>query len=122
MKNQKIREAINTAKDFAKENDVLLTIYLVNFIDDDNLDANDYADNTEFMSMRYKGYLVNVYIGSWDSFEECGKWIDYDIFADGYELVNEGDDICETNDVLEAATDIEFYINKINNIINRKEV
>lgn len=122
MSKNKIFEAIAKAEEFAKKNDVFLEICKSSFIADDCLDVNEYADDTELMSMQYKGYLVNVYIGSWDSFEECGKWIDYDIFADGYELVNEGDDICETNDVLEAATDIEFYINKINNIINRKEV
>lgn len=125
MKNEKIREAINRAKDFSKENDIILTIYLVNFIDDDNLDVNDYPNYTDFMSMKYKGYLVNVYIGDWDSFEELGsKWIDYDILDSNndYELMNDGDDICETNDVLEAATDIEFYMNKIENIIKMKEV
>ena len=122
MGKNKIFEAITRAEELAKDNNVTLEICKENFIDDENLDVNDYADDTELMSMQYKGYLVNVYIGSWDSFEECGKWIDYDIFHNDYELMNEGDDICETNDVLEAATDIEFYINKINNIINRKEV
>lgn len=118
----KIFEAIVKAEEFAKKNSIKLEICKDNFIDDDNLDVNDYADDTEFMSMQYKGYLVNVYIGSWDSFKEGGKWIDYDIFYNGYELMNDGDDVCDTNDVLEAATDVEFYMNKINNIINRKEV
>ena len=122
MSKNKIFEAIAKAEEFAKENGVFLEICKSSFIDDNCLDVNEYANDTEFMSMQYKGYLVNVYIGRWDSFEVGGKWIDYDIFADGYDLMNEGDDICETNDVLEAATDIEFYINKINNIINRKEV
>ena len=118
----KIFEAIESAERFAKENSVTLEICKKSFIDDEHLDVNDYADDTELMSMQYKGYLVNVYIGSWDSFKECGKWIDYDIFYNDYELMNDGDDVCETNDVLEAATDIEFYINKIENIIKRKEV
>ena len=122
MSKAKISEEIARAEEFARNNGVILEINKESFIDDDSLDANVYADDTELMSMQYKGHLVNVYIGSWDSFKEVGKWIDYDIFADGYDLVNNGDDICETNDVLEAATDIEFYINKINNIINRKEV
>ena len=112
----KIIEAIVKAEKIAKENDVILEIYMNSFIDDDYLDVNDYPDDTELMSMEYKGYLVNVYIGSWDSFEEGGKWIDYDIFK-GHELINDGDDIYPTNDVLEAATDIEFYMDKINKLI-----
>lgn len=118
----KILEKIAKAEEIAQKNGVALEINKRAFIDDDCLDVNDYADDTELMSMQYKGYVVNVYIGSWDSFKEGGKWIDYDIFGSNYELMNDGDDICETNDVLEAATDIEFYINKINNIIKRKEV
>ena len=117
MSKNKIFEAIARAEEFAKENGVILEICKNSFIADDCLDVNEYADDTELMSMEYKGYLVNVYIGSWDSFEECGKWIDYDIFDSDYELMNDGDNICETNDVLEAATDIEFYINKINKLI-----
>ena len=120
-----ILEAIAKAEQFAKENDIKLEIYERSFIDDDNLDVNDYMSNTEFMSMEYRGYLVNVYIGYWDSFEELGsKWIDYDILDsnNNYELMNDGDDICPTNDVLEAATDVKFYMNKIDNIIKRKEV
>lgn len=123
MKNQKILEAINKAKDFAQENDVLLTIYLVNFIDDDNLNVNDYPDETDLMMMNYKGYRVYVSIGHWDSFNELGhKWIDYDIYNKDYKRMNDGDDIYDTNNVLEAATDIEFYINKIEDIIKREEV
>ena len=123
MNKAKIFEAIARAEEFAKEHDVILEICQGSFIDDENLDVNDYADDTEFMSMQYKGYLVNVYIGNWDSFKELGsKWIDYDIFYNDYELMNEDDDICETHDVLEAATDIKFYVDKINKIINRKEV
>lgn len=117
----KIIEAIVKAERMAKENGAVLEINMNSFIDDDYLDVNYYEDYTEFMSMQYKGYLVNVYIGSWDSFKEGGKWIDYDIFNDDLELMNDGDDIYETNDVLEAATNIEFYINKIENIIKRKE-
>ena len=120
-----ILEAIAKAEQFAKENDIKLEIYERSFIDDDNLDVNDYMSNTEFMSMEYRGYLVNVYIGYWDSFEELGsKWIDYDILYsnNNYELMNDGDYICPTNDVLEAATDVKFYMNKIDNIIKRKEV
>lgn len=117
----KIIEAIAKAERIAKENGVILEININSFIDDDYLDVNDYADDTEFMSMQYKGYLVNVYIGSWDSFKEGGKWIDYDIFDGDFKLMNDGDDIYKTNDVLEAATDIEYYINKIENIIKRKE-
>lgn len=122
MSKNKIFKAIAKAEEFAKDNGVFLEICKRSFIDDDCLDVNEYADDTELMSMQYKGYLVNVYIGSWDSFKEAGKWIDYDIFYNDYELMNDGDDVCGTNDVLEAATDIEFYINKIENIINRKEV
>lgn len=122
MNKAKIFEAIARAEEFAKKNGVILEINKASFIDDNQLDANDYANDTELMSMQYKGYLVNVYIGNWDSFKECGKWIDYDIFGDDYELMNEYDNICEIHDVLEAATDIEFYINKINKIISRKEI
>ena len=120
----KILEAIVKAEEFAKENGVELEINKGSFIDDDNLDVNDYLSNTAFMHMKYKGYLVNVYIGDWNSFDELGsKWIDYDILDpnNDYELMNDGDDICLTNDVLEAATDIEFYINKIEKIIKREE-
>ena len=112
----KIYEAIEKAKEFAIKNNIFLEIYEKAFIDEEHLDANDYPDDTELMSMEYKGCLVNVYIGSWDSFKECGKWIDYDIFK-GNELMNDGDDICPTDNVLEAATDIEFYMNKINKLI-----
>ena len=122
MSKAKIFEEIARAEEFARNNGVILEVNKESFIDDDSLDANDYADDTELMSMQYKGYLVNVYIGSWDSFKEVGKWIDYDIFYNDYELMNDGDNICQTNDVLEAATDIEFYIKKIENIIKRKEV
>ena len=122
MSKNKIFETIVGAEEFAKENGIFLEICKSSFIDDDCLDVNDYADDTELMSMEYKGYLVNVYIGSWDSFKECGKWIDYDIWFGDYELINEGDDICPTNDVLEAATDIKFYVDKIENIIKREEV
>ena len=122
MNKVKIFEAIVKAEEFAKKNGVVLEINKRGFIDDDCLDVNDYADDTELMSMQYKGYLVNVYIGNWDSFKECGKWIDYDIFKGDFELMNEGDDVCLTNDVLEAATDIEFYINEIEKIIKREEV
>ena len=121
MNKTKIFETIAKAEEVAKENDVFLEVCKSSFISDDCLDVNEYADDTELMSMQYKGYLVNVYIGSWDSFKECGKWIDYDIFDNDDELMNDGDDIYETNDVLEAATDIEFYINKIENIISKKE-
>jgi hypothetical protein len=122
MSKNKIFEAIAKAEKFAKDNGVFLEICKRSFIDDDCLDVNEYADDTELMSMQYKGYLVNVYIGSWDSFKEAGKWIDYDIFYNDYELMNDGDDVCETNDVLEAATDVKFYMNKIENIIKREEV
>ena len=122
MNKAKIFEKIERAEALAKLKGVILEINRQSFIDDETLDVNDYANDTELMSMQYQGYLVNVYIGSWDSFKECGKWIDYDIFYNDYELMNENDNICTTNDVLEAATDIEFYINKIENIINRKEV
>jgi hypothetical protein len=122
MNKNNIFKAIEKAEEIAKKNGVILEINKRGFIDDDYLDAHDYAADTEFMSMQYKGYLVNVYIGNWDSFKEFGtKWIDYDIFNDNDELMNDGDDICETNDVLKAATDIEFYINKIENIISKKE-
>ena len=117
----KIFEQIAKAKEFAIKNDMVLEINEKAFIDEEHLDVNDYADDTELMSMEYKGYLVNVYIGSWDAFKEGGKWIDYDIFDGNSELMNDGDDICETNDVLEAATDIEFYTNKIEKIISQKE-
>ena len=116
MSKNKIFEAIAKAEAFAENNNMSLQINKRGFIDDEHLDVNDYADDTELMSMEYKGYLVNVYIGSWDSFKEHGKWIDCDIFK-GNELMNDGDDICPTNDVLEAATDIEFYMDKINKLI-----
>ena len=119
MSKTKIFEAIKRAEEFAEKNNVSLQINNKGFMNDDCLDVNEYPDNTEFMSMQYKGYLVNVYIGSWDSFKEDGKWIDYDIFNGNFELMNDGDDICLTNDVLEAATDIKFYINKIEKIIQR---
>lgn len=122
MSKAKIFEEIARAEEFARNNGVILEINKESFIDDDSLDANDYADDTELMSMQYKGYLVNVYIGSWDSFKEVGKWIDYDIFYNDYELMNDGDNICQTNDVLEAATNVEFYMNKIENIIKREEI
>lgn len=115
-------EAIAKAEEFAKENGVVLEIYKDSFIDDEHLDVNDYPNETDFMTMEYKGYTVNVYIGDWDSFKELGsKWIDYDIYDKDYERMNEMDNICDTNDVLDAATDIEFYINKIENIIKREE-
>jgi hypothetical protein len=117
----KILEVIAQAKEFAIKNNIVLELNERAFIDEEHLDVNDYPDDTELMSMKYKEYLVNVYIGSWDSFKEGGKWIDYDIFYNDYELMNDGGDICLTNDVLEAATDIEFYMNKIENIISKKE-
>ena len=118
----KICEAIAKAKELATENGIILELNEKIFADAKHLDASDYADDTEIMSMQYKGYLVNVYIGCWDSFKELGtKWIDYDIFYNEDELMNDGDDICETNNVLKAATDIEFYINKIEKIISKKE-
>ena len=118
----KICEAIAKAKEFAIKNGIILELNEKIFVDAKHLDASDYADDTEIMSMQYKGYLVNVYIGSWDSFKEFEtKWIDYDIFYNDYELMNDGDDICETNNVLQAATDIEFYINKIEKIIAKRE-
>ena len=117
MNRNHILETIAKAEEYARKNGVILEINKRGFIDDDCLDVNDYADDTEFMSMMYKGYLVNVYIGSWAAFKECGKWIDYDIFYAGYELINDGDNICLTNNVLDAATDIEFYMNKINKLI-----
>lgn len=120
----KICKEIAKAENFAKENDVLLTIHWANFIDDKHLDANDYPNNTEFMTMKYKGYLVNVYVGDWDSFKELKiKWIDYDIFDlnNDYELVNDGDDVYKTDNVLKAATDVKFYMNKIEDIISKKE-
>ena len=117
----KIIETIMKAEKLAKDNDVILEIHMNSFIDDDYLGVNNYEDGTEFMNMEYKGYLVNVYIGSWDSFKEGGKWIDYDIFDLDDNLMNDGDDICPTDNVLEAATDIEFYVNKIENIILKKE-
>lgn len=120
MNKNKIFKQIARAEEFAQKNDVVLEINKRGFINDDCLDVNDYADDTELMSMQYKGYVVNVYIGSWDSFKEGGKWIDYDIFYNDYELMNDGDDICETNNVLKAATDIEFYMDKIEKIISKK--
>lgn len=121
MNKNKIFKQIARAEEFANKNDVVLEINKRGFINDDCLDVNEYADDTELMSMQYKGYLVNVYIGSWISFKESGKWIDYDIFDSNDELMNDGDDICSTNDVLEAATNIECYMDKINNIIAKKE-
>lgn len=120
MNKNKIFEEIAKAEEFAKQNGVILEINKNGFIDDDSLDVNDYADDTELMSMQYKGYLVNVYIGCWDSFAEAGKWIDYDIFDSNDELMNDGNDICPTNDVLEAATDVKFYMDKIEKIILKK--
>ncbi len=117
----KIFEAIAKAEKLAKDNDIILEININSFIDDDCLDVNGYLNDTEFMSMEYKGYLVNVYIGSWDSFKEGGQWIDYDIFDLDNNLMNDGDDIYPSKNVLKAATDIEFYINKIENIISKKE-
>ena len=116
----KILEVIAQAKEFAIKNNMVLEINEKAFIDEEHLDVNDYADDTELMSMEYKGYLINVYIGSWDSFKEGGKWIDYDIFDLDDNLMNDGDDIYPTDNVLEAATDIEFYVNKIENIILKK--
>jgi hypothetical protein len=113
----KIYEAIAKAKELAMKNGIVLEINEKAFIDEDHLDVNDYADDTELMSMEYKGCLVNVYIGSWQAFKEAGKWIDYVIFNNG-EFVNDGDDTCPTDDVLEAATDIEFYMKKINKLIS----
>ena len=117
MNKNKIFKEIARAEGIAKQNGVILEINKRGFIDDDCLDVNEYADDTELMSMQYKGYLVNVYIGSWISFQDGGKWIDYDIFDSNDELMNDGDDICPTNDVLKAATDIEFYMDKINKLI-----
>ena len=117
----KIFEAVIKAEKTANENGVILKININNFIDDDCLDVNGYPNDTEFMSMEYKGYLVNVYIGSWDAFKEGEQWIDYDIFDSDDNLMNDGDDIYPSKNVLKAATDIEFYINKIENIISIKE-
>lgn len=110
-------EQIKKAKELSVKNNIVFKINENAFIDEENLDVNDYPDDTELMSMEYKGYLVNVYIGIWESFKEVGKWIDYDIFDGDFELMNGGDDICPTNNVLVAATDIEFYMDKINKLI-----
>ena len=115
MKN--VFETIEMAKKLAANKNVTLEICSSAFIDDEHLDVNDYCNNTDLMVMGYKGFCVFVYVGDWDSFEECGKWIDYDIFDSNEQLMNDGDNICLTNDVLEAATDIEFYMDKIDKII-----
>lgn len=119
MKN--ILKTIETAKKLAANKNVTLEICSSAFIDG-NLDANDYPNNTDFMTMEYKGFCVFVYVGDWDSFKECGKWIDYDIFDSHEQLMNDGDNICLTNDVLEAATDIEFYMGKIDKIIETMKI
>lgn len=114
MKN--VLKTIETAKELAASKNVTLNINSEAFIDG-CLDVNDYPNNTELMDMEYKGFRVFVYIGDWDSFEECGKWIDYDILDKDCHRINDTDNICLTNDVLEAATDIEFYMGKIDKII-----
>lgn len=126
MKNtcEKIFEKIKEAKVFAKQNNVTLYICEESFINDDNLDVNDYPNDTEFMFLKYKDCFVNVYIGDWDSFEEVGsKWIDYDIYKEETEeLLNDGNDIFPGHNVLDAATDISFYIEKIEKYLNMKEI
>lgn len=126
MKNtcEKIFDVIKKAEEFAKKNNVKLFINKESFIDDNNLDVNDYPNETEFMSLNYKDCLVNVYIGDWDSFKEFGtKWIDYDIYKEETgELLNDGNDIFPGHNVLDAATDISFYIEKIEKYLNMKEI
>lgn len=110
-----IQKAIKEAKFFAKQNGVKLHIYEENLIDDAHIIATDYPNDTELMTMQYKGFLVNVYIGDWQSFNDLNqKWIDYDIYSDVSceERINDNDDIRGQN-VLVAITDIQFYINKI---------
>lgn len=125
MKNkmEMIQQSIKEAKLFAKQHNVKLHIYEKNLIDDAHLCAKDYPADVELMTMQYKGYLVNVYIGNWHSFKDIkDKWIDYDIFTDisCEEQINEGDDIRGQN-VLEAITNIQFYIDKIEEDIKKKE-
>ena len=117
MKNkmEMIQQSIKEAKLFAKQHNVKLHIYEENLIDDAHLCAKDYSNDTELMTMQYKGYLVNVYIGNYQSFDEINnKWIDYDIYTDisCEERINDGYDIRGQN-VLVAITDIQFYIDKI---------
>ena len=124
MKNkmEMMQQDIKEAKFFAKQHNVKLHIYEENLIDDTHLCAKDYPNDTELMTMQYKGYLVNVYIGNYNSFNEINdKWIDYDIYTDvsGEVLINDGDDIRGQN-VLVAITDIHFYIDKIEEDIKKK--
>jgi hypothetical protein len=117
-----IQKAIKEAKFFAKQNGVKLHIYEENLIDDTHIIAKDYPNDIDLMTMQYKGYLVNVYIGNWDAFNEINdKWIDYDIYADlsCEEQINESYDIRGQN-VLVAITDIQFYIDKIEEDIKKK--
>ena len=124
MKNkmEMIQQSIKEAKLFAKQHNVKLHIYEEFLIDDAHLCAKDYPNDTDLMIMQYKGYLVNVYIGNWDAFNEINdKWIDYDIYADlsCEERINESCDIRGQN-VLEAVTNIQFYIDKIEEDIKKK--
>ena len=117
-----IQQAIKEAKLFARQHKVKLHIYEENLKDDTHLCAKDYPNDIDLMTMQYKGYLVNVYIGNWESFDEINdKWIDYDIYSDESceEFINEGDDIRGQN-VLVAITDIQFYIDKIEEDIKKK--
>ena len=118
MKNkmEMIQQAIKEAKFFAKQNGVKLHIYEENLIDDTHIVATDYPNDTELMTMQYKGFLVNVYIGNWKSFEELNqKWIDYDIYSNisCEELINENKNIYFGGNVLLATTDIQFYMGEI---------
>ena len=124
MKNklEMIQQAIKEAKFFAKQHNVKLHIYEENLIDDAHIIAKDYSNDTDLMIMQYKGYFVNVYIGNWDSFNEINdKWIDYDIYTDVSceEQINAGVDVRGQN-VLEAVTNIQFYIDKIEEDIKKK--
>ena len=124
MKNklEMIQQAIKEAKFFAKQHNVKLHIYEENLIDDAHIIAKDYSNDTDLMIMQYKGYFVNVYIGNWDAFNEINdKWIDYDIYTDVSceEQINAGVDVRGQN-VLEAVTNIQFYIDKIEEDIKKK--
>ena len=124
MKNkmEMIQQSIKETKLFAKQHNVKLHIYEDNLIDDAHLCAKDYPNDTELMTMQYKGYLVNVYIGSYQSFDEINdKWIDYDIYTNisCEERINDNDDIRGQN-VLVAITDVQFYIDKIEEDIKKK--
>lgn len=124
MKNkmEMLQQAIKEAKFFAKQHNVKLYIYEENLIDDAHVSASDYPNDIDLMTMQYKGYLVNVYIGNWDAFNEINdKWIDYDIYTDlsCEEQINESYDIRGQN-VLVAITNIKFYIDKIEEDIKKK--